>query len=109
MTMNSLNFIFCLLIITTSNLIAQTTYSWPILPYPNGKKVISGYCAYRPKYNTLEKHFHEGIDIPAGTHEIAKVYPVTLSFKVVKISGSGDNKRVNIRNYRAGVNFLNFY
>ncbi len=83
-------------IIIASNLTAQT-YSWPILPYPSGKRVTSGYCAYRPAYNSIVEHFHEGIDIPEETDPLCHVYPTTLAYKVIKIYTLGPDNNLMVK------------
>ena len=88
--------ILILVLIIASNLGAQT-YSWPILPYPSGKRVTSGYCAYRPTYNSIIEHFHEGIDIPEETDPLCHVYPTTLAYKVIKIDTLGPDNNLMVK------------
>ena len=59
-------------------------YSWPILPIPQGKRVTSTFCDYRPEKIL---HFHEGMDIPEDPNAYALqicVWPIHCG-KVIEV------------------------
>lgn len=52
------------LILLSSSVFA---YQWPMKDASgnvDNVKVTSNFCDYRPQYNSVQSHFHEGIDIP---------------------------------------------
>jgi len=73
----------------------EITYRWPIrfspqqIPTPQEKLITSTFGEYRPLYNNVYPHFHEGIDIPEGGADF-EVYPITYRFYVDDIIPSGN-------------------
>ncbi|MGQ9702426.1 MAG: hypothetical protein ACUVQT_08240 [bacterium] len=61
---------------------STTTYQWPIPPGQGGDIIISNFGDYRPAYNSVVPHFHEGLDIKVDATREQDVISVTYGFQL---------------------------
>jgi len=80
------------------------SYQWPMFDQygqPDNKKVSSGYCSFRPAYNSVQPHFHGGIDIPEQENaQQYNLYIWPIDYGVVtNIGGTHPFEWIKIRHY----------
>ncbi|MHA1280554.1 MAG: hypothetical protein ACTSQ8_25635, partial [Candidatus Helarchaeota archaeon] len=83
------------------------SYQWPMFDQygnPDNKIVTSGFCAYRPQYNSIEQHFHAGIDIPEQENAwVDKLYIWPIDYgNAYYVSTEDSVVKIRHYNYESG-------